>query len=280
MKNKYKILILFLFTLSTTPCFSDFTISVHFTSGVEEGYKSAFNEAASFWETQITGYRYDNRNLQGISISADIAINDGVGGQLGSAGPTSGYFFNDIILGGDAAPSDVLYATAGSMTFDTADVDYLITAGSWEAVIRHEMAHVMGFGTLWGYESEGTTYNDFYLSESGQYTGAAGLAAYQAEFDGAATYVPIELEGGSGTANGHWNEIYEGVGLTGITDLDGNDMARELMTGWLNSPSFVSQTTLGQFYDLGYTVIPEPSSFLLLVLFGSVGIWIRRRLLL
>jgi hypothetical protein len=39
----------------------------------------------------------------------------------------------------------------GSMAFDTADIDALIAQGSFGPVILHEMAHVIGFGTLLGY---------------------------------------------------------------------------------------------------------------------------------
>lgn len=275
--SKRKNLLGTLLILLAHAAFSDFAITVNFDPGVAENYKSAFNDAAAFWETQITGYRYNSASLQGIVINANVAINDGVGGVLGSAGPTSGWFFNGIVLEGNTAASDVLYASAGSMTFDSDDVDNLIAAGSWETVIRHEMAHVIGFGTLWGYEYSGTTYNDFYVSDSGQYTGVAGLAAYRSEFDSNATYVPVELGGGAGTANGHWDEVDNGAGLTGITDGEGNDMAYELMTGWLNTPSFVSDTTLGQFYDMGYTVIPEPASIVMVALFGGLGLWIRRK---
>lgn len=37
------------------------------------------------------------------------------------------------------------------MTFDSADVDNMISGGTWEQIIRHEMVHVLGFGTLWDY---------------------------------------------------------------------------------------------------------------------------------
>ena len=255
----------------------DFGITVTYGTGMNEAYKSAFNDAAAFWQSQITGYRINSTALQGITISANVAPEDGVGGILGSAGPTSGYFFNGAQLSGDTALSDVLYATEGTMTFDSADVNNLITSGVWEQVIRHEMAHVIGFGTLWGFDYAGTVYNDFYVTGSGQYTGAAGLAAYRAEFDPTATYVPVELGGGSGTANGHWNEVDGGSALTGITDANGNDMAYELMTGWLNTPAFVSQTTIAQFYDMGYNVIPEPSPLIMVAFVCSVSFWIRRR---
>jgi hypothetical protein len=254
-----------------------FNITVEFSDGMDESYQSAFASAASYWGSIITGYRIDSFDLQGITISANVATNDGVGGVLGSAKPTNGYFFNNALLAGDSDVSDVLYATAGSMTFDSADVDNLISSGLWEQVIRHEMAHVIGFGTLWGYSYNGTVYNDFYTADSGQYTGAAALAAYQAEFDPSATYVPVELEGGGGTANGHWNEVDGGSALTGITDAEGQDMAYELMTGWLNSPTFVSDTTIAQFYDMGYTVIPEPSTVIMIAIICGLAGWIRRR---
>lgn len=255
-----------------------FGINIVFDAGVAESYKAAFYDAAAFWESNITGYRTQEAGLglAGVSIQASVPVIDGVGGILGSAGPTAGLFVNDLQLEGDAGVSDVLYATGGSMQFDSADVDQLILGGSWEQVIRHEMAHVLGFGTLWGYAANGTTYNDFYVSGSGEYTGAGGLAAYMTEFDSGATYVPVELGGGAGTANGHWNEVDSGAGLTGITNANGDDMAYELMTGWLNTPTFLSQTTLGQFSDMGYSVIPEPATFVILVM-GSVGFFGVRR---
>ena len=48
------------------------------------------------------------------------------------------------------------------------------------------------------------------------------------------------------------------------------------MTGWLNTPTFLSNTSLGQFYDMGYTVIPEPASLIILVLGGAGFLAIRR----
>jgi len=257
---------------------ASFIIDVTFSDGINDSYKSAFSDAATFWQSQITGYRLDDAALQGVTVSANVAAIDGAGGILGSAGPTYGYFFNDVHLAGDSASSDVLYATAGAMTFDSADVDNMISNGLWEQVIRHEMAHVLGFGTLWGFNYAGIIFNNFYVAGSGQYTGAAGLAAYRAEFDPSATFVPVELGGGSGTADAHWNEVDGGGSLTGITDAYGNDMAYELMTGWLNTPTFASNTTIAQFYDLGYTIIPEPSPLMMIALVSAGGLWIRRRL--
>ncbi|MDR1280031.1 MAG: hypothetical protein LBK99_04340, partial [Opitutaceae bacterium] len=94
------------------------------------------------------------------------------------------------------------------------------------------------------------------------------LANYRAEFNQpSATYVPVEGEGGYGTAGGHWDEVYLGANNTGfISNLTGQDMRYELMTGWANSPMFLSSVTLGALEDLGYIVnydvlnmVPEPA---------------------
>ena len=104
----------------------------------------------------------------------------------------------------------------------------------------------------------------------------------QSKKDESATFVPVELGGGSGTANGHWNEG-DGGFATGITRVsDGQDMSLMLMSGWLNPGSFISDTTLGSFEDLGYnttlvlTSVPEPSSALIMTI-GSLSLLLRRR---
>ena len=117
------------------------------------------------------------------------------------------------------------------------------------------------------------------------------MAQWQTEFNlPSATFVPVELGGGSGTANGHWNENDGGGGLTGIVSVNnGMDFANELMTGWASSSFFVSNTTLGGLDDLGYIMdytkagvvnhvvsVPEWSS-LGLCLAGAVILARRRR---
>ena len=163
------------------------------------------------------------------------------------------------------------------MTFDIEDVDTLINNGTFSALIQHEMAHVIGLGTVWNlFDSDTATVYNPVLSAANQYTGIHALTAYQNEFDPTATFIPIEEEGGLGTAGGHWNEVENGAELTGITDPEGQDIAFELMTGWLNEPTFVSETTIAQFKDIGYDVIPEPGSLVMILLATSSTVGIRR----
>ena len=238
--------------------------------------QAAFTNAEATWENLITSYKTTGVTTgTTLTISANNPIIDGAGGTLGSAGPLTGNSFG----------GSYLYALTGSMSFDSADVAALETAGTLEAVILHEMAHVIGIGTLWSSSGAGLPgYQELYVDGTGQYTGATGLAAYQQEFVGqeSATFVPVELGGGGGTANGHWNEG-DGGFATGITRIsDGQDMNLMLMSGWLNGGSYISDTTLGSFEDMGYNTtlvlnaVPEPSSALLM-LAGFMGISLHRR---
>jgi len=56
--------------------------------------------------------------------------------------------------------------------------------------------------------------------------------------------------------------------LTGITDSQGRDLGLELMTGAIDpdyGEPFLSNMTVQSLRDLGYTVVPEPSSWSLLL---------------
>ena len=235
-----------------------FDIQIDFSG--DASFQSAFDDAANQWEGLITGYQNDN-DLGPLIISASVADFDGVGGKLGLAGPT-----------GVVTTDGFTYATSGIMQFDVADMTELISAGLFSDVVLHEMAHVMGFGTLWDA-------NGVYANGTGAYTGAAGLAAYQDEFDPDATFVPVELDGGQGTANAHWDEDWAG----------GSDA---LMTGFLNlepnsNAPVLSETTIQSFADIGFevrdfvgptpTIVPLPAGGLFLASALTGLAWTRRR---
>lgn len=244
-----------------------FNITISYSG--DSAYLPAFQNAEAIWEQIIPSYidgHQGAENFDGLMINATIESIDGPGNILGSAGPTEGGYDD----------SGYLLATVGTMRFDSADIAGL--GSNLTTVILHEMGHVLGLGTLW-------TYNGVYSPGSGQYTGENGLAGYRAEFlQPLATYVPVELGGGAGTADGHWDEVNGGAGLTGkISVLSGRDLAYELMTGWLNTdqPYFISDMSRGSLRDLGYNAVmliePVPEASSILMGAAAMGLALVRR---
>lgn len=228
--------------------------SINYTfSGISSTQESYFIAAKNFWESAITGYR-PGVALAAVSVNASAIAIDGLNEILGQAGPVA-----------STVVSGFTYVTQGVMQFDIPDIQPMIDAGVFGEVVRHEMAHVLGFGTLW--EKNGL----FNSAVPGRYTGAYALQTYRAEFNRPFdSWVPVETTGGPGTAESHWAESNFGLNPTGVVDAAGRDFRGELMTGWLNSPAFVSQTTVASFQDLGYSVnlsaVPEvgPAAMLLM----------------
>ena len=153
-------------------------------------------------------------------VACNVVPIDGPGGVLGTAGPTWVKTVN-----GKAVP------ISGSMRFDKDDIDNL-GAEKWNAVILHELGHVLGFGTMFAQNDlhSGNLTSDLYLGAN------AGAEWRKLCPNGR---IPIETEGGAGTAGGHWDE---------------ECLQGELMTGYVSGSAVVSRLTIAAFKDLGYAV--------------------------
>lgn len=217
---------------------SSFTITLNFSGELTESQKAVFLQAKAAWESRLTGYQPGISNT-GVIIDASSKYIDGPWKILGMAGPTK--------LTGQAG---YVLATRGIMEFDSADMAAMESDGFLQEVIEHEMGHVLGIGTLWAL-------NKVYMAGSYAFTGVNGLTEWKSEFQPTATDVPVEDEGGRGTAEGHWDENAD-QSATGITDAQGHDMRNELMTGWINLPVFFSETTLRSMQDIGFSTIDLP----------------------
>ncbi len=273
-------------------------ISLDFSGPMTQIQQQTFIDARDYWNSAITGYSltlgYNADNSphpdlpHSLAISVSLPSIDGTGGILGSAGPQYADYYDDNPIG---LPDHALYyTTSGTMQFDSADVDAMVLSNTFYGVVLHEMAHVLGFGTLWTYNTHlNYTVLNLYTNGTGQYLGANALEQWQGEFNRPGdTFVPVELGGGYGTSNGHWNEADGGSSNTGIvSSITGMDMKNELMTGWASDEFFVSRATLGALADNGYIVdyskagvidhivIPEWSSPCLCLL--GTGLLLRRR---
>jgi len=267
------------------------TITGTITEAQEADLAAALDRSAAFWQQFIVGFQPGvSSNLTGIDISVGLnnfAPTDGQpngpGGTLASAGP-SGFFFNSggftFATTSFSSPSRL----GGVVNIDSADFVNLDSA-LFTDTLNHEIGHALGFGTLFDL-------NGVLVDETGQYTGEQGLATYQEEFDPNATFIPIELDGGPGTRNGHINETIgfgsqedlilnpnTGPGEPTFIDdpagendpgdisaaptvlLAGDNFERslndDLLTGRLNfnGGAFLSDTTVATFQDIGFQVV-------------------------
>jgi len=229
--------------------------------------EDSLDTAEATWEKVVTGYQ-PGISLTGISINI----------QSGSA-------FADAQITGSTTQAGFRLTTSGRVRVNPAVIDAF---ASWDGtpgpvdpdpnflglnyiddLLAHEIGHVLGIGTQW-------VSNNVYTSGTGQYTGQHGVAAYQAEFDPNATFLPVELAGSSGTQNTHWDQIMRSSSQEGnpadpwsldprlgITDPLGRDKALELMTGALDpdyGEPFMSRTTIQSLRDIGFAVVPEPAT--------------------
>lgn len=266
----------------------------------DPSFQPLFNNAETIWESILPSYKDgvltvgpgqgpgSQQAIGPLVIDAGVFDIDGVNGTLAQAGPTSG--FQD--------DSGFVLAQTGQLEFDINDIDTLASAGNLQDIIVHELGHVLGFGTLWELNN---VYNDTTSSTSvGQYVGTKGVQVYNEEFGLNETFIPIENNGGEGTADGHFDEEFFGVALNGSTTVATGTRfgpnQGELLTGFFNSnvSTFISDTTAATFHDIGFNVdfdalaavngevvvvVPEPSSAAVLLLsFGMLGCRRRRNL--
>ena len=151
-----------------------------------------------------------------ILITAELGNIDGLYGILGQAGPTA------------VRTNGSLPATA-SMKFDIVDVNAM-GLDVFAEVVLHEMSHSLGFGSIWGRLG---------LVTDGLFTGTHALGEFLA-MGGTGSGIPVEQDGGSGTAGSHWDE---------------ETFGNELMTGYINNgDNYFTAMSEAQFADLGYTI--------------------------
>lgn len=156
-------------------------------------------------------------------LLVDIDSIDGSGAVLGRAGVCA-------VRRADGLPF------VGLLTLDEADLVPLVGSETLTDLLQHEIAHALGFGTLWP---------TFELLVGGfadpRFIGAAAVEAYH-DATAATDSVPVENHGGQGTVRSHWREAVFGTELmTGFVERPGVDMA-------------LSRMTLASFQDLGYQV--------------------------
>jgi hypothetical protein len=171
----------------------------------------------------VYGLKGGPKVVDDLLITAELGNIDGLYGILGQAGPTS------------VRADSSLPATA-QMKFDIVDVNALGLA-VFSEVVLHEMSHSLGFGSIW---------DRLGLVSNGLFNGSHAVDEYHL-MGGTASGVPVEQDGGSGTAGSHWDE---------------ETFGNELMTGYINDgPNYYTAMSAASFADLGYTITSDVHSW-------------------
>jgi len=210
---------------------SNFNIQLRFTGGLSASQRSVFELAKARWQEIIVGdlpsVVIDGEEIDDLLIEASGEAIDGAGRVLGQAGPTH-------------VRTDSQLPCRGIMAFDVADLADMEANGSLVDVIIHEMGHVIGLGTIWhdkGLVTGANTNNPEFIGSQSK----AAYATLRGEIQ--PKNVPLENDGGAGTAEGHWREV---------------TFDNELMTGYIDpGDNPLSRLTIAALQDLGYQVNPS-----------------------
>ncbi len=178
--------------------------------------KAIFMQAAQIWAGIVTSQTV-------LTIDANVGPIDGHGKILGQASPTIFY------------PSGL--PSHGRMSYDIDDIADMERTGTLQAVMVHEIAHVLGFGTVWttlGLLRNIGPNDPVFTGKNAMREYGRLLGTYQP------TPVPVANTGGRGTYGSHWRE---------------DTFDDELMTGYINYPTDpISRLTIASLEDLGYQV--------------------------
>ena len=208
--------------------------------GADSKYVTMIKQAADYWESRITGYRTEElgQTITALDIYAYAVDLGGPGGTLAFAGAGG---LTDRTTHGFATPQ------TGYLGFDTNDLPRL-SDSKFFGVALHELAHAIGFGqSVWiqNGQAEGNT-DITYGNTAG--VPSVALDVYRQEFGlSGAGSIPLENNGGAGTAYTHWDEVLFGD--------HGGSSNPELMTGWIGDSWYVSDTTIASFEDVGYATV-------------------------
>ncbi len=220
-----------------------FRIDVQYLTNYPAAVAQALTMATARWQTVITVGAGDQKGVLPAGmcepLQRAVTILEGHLVLYVTIRPIYGRG-NTLALGGWCVKSESTgLPVAGLIEFDAADVAAALADGTLDDIARHEIGHALGFGTLW------TDLSLLGGSVSTQLYFAGGSARNLFAASGGAAFrgvpVPVEMNGGAGTAGGHWRSAVFGP---------------ELMIGEVDYRYTMplSRVTVASLADLGYKV--------------------------
>ena len=123
---------------------NEFNIQINFTGKWTAEQQAIVKWAADFFSQIITADVHDDLDLNG-NVVDDVAITVSPGRIDGNGNPLTGNILaqtSDIIVRDPGAVDEFLPLTA-SIKLDSTDLNNASLAGTWDAIILHEMGHAL-----------------------------------------------------------------------------------------------------------------------------------------
>ncbi|WP_411280021.1 leishmanolysin-related zinc metalloendopeptidase [Gemmatimonas sp.] len=242
---------------------SQFDITVRFIGdGGTARQREAFASAVARWRRVITGdvgtvplnvpagecqswIPAVNESINDLLVYVRIASIDGAGKILGQASPC-------YVNSGNKLP------IMGFFELDQDDLALLLSQGTLDNVVLHELGHILGIGTLWNYQRQfllGAGTDDPYFNG----VQARAQLASTSGFGYAGLGVPVENAGSTGTRDAHWRRSI---------------FANELMQGYSQPGGMpLSRITIASLSDMGYvTTMTGADSYSFLTAIRSMSL--------
>ena len=201
---------------------SEFNIDLNFADDIPQAIRDGAQQAAERWMKIVVGDLPPEGGIDDLQVQV-------VSGELPAFVLATG--------GPDQFRSESNLPYHGVITWSSAHLGDS-TARAYQIAL-HEMAHVLGFGTMW---------DTLKLTEvqlgAPVYRGQAALAMYKFAVDPAASSVPVQHHAADGTAGSHWASSWA----------ERNSSSDIMVSTIAISNLFISTVTVGAIADLGYQV--------------------------
>lgn len=205
---------------------SEFQMEFRYFGEQAQKWRAEFERSAVAWSNIILGDLPDERTdiglVDDIVIDVHVADIDGAGNRLAMGAPTH------------LREASMLPAR-GTIIIDAKDFGRI----TWlrPTVLDHEIAHCLGFGSLWQELNlvKGST------SDNPRFVGPHAVKAYSRIIGRPVASVPLEAEGTDGSSVSHWRESL---------------MQQEIMSPRADQENHLTVLTTASMADLGYVVNP------------------------
>jgi hypothetical protein len=249
---------------------SNFNITYTNTAGISDAsfnlYIDVFKESILKWDNVINGVKAAELST---NFKLDISMNIAVLADTTLGGATDDTYYGTNTFPQPYVHGSSFYIKKGRITINSTKIQNLYTTTMPSGKLKlyyvtlHEIGHLLGIGNLWRIDREfqATAFLGTFPDGTRYYTGVNALNEYKTYFNNPNFIgMPIEDNGGAGTANSHPEEGAEGsLSLNNRTHggIFYPGLDHELMTGWIESSNVdnpLSRITIALLDDLGFVV--------------------------